>query len=450
MRAEPVGAPVDLLIENANVVTVDGGNRVFANGAVAIRGRDIVAVGAAADVTERLDGAPGRVIDARGGIVLPGFVNLHTHLAMTLLRGWADDVDLQAFLDRVFPTEAAIVSPSTVRVGTNLAIAESLRAGITCSLDMYFHPEVTADAARQAGVRIANGPVIFSFPGPDHLNYPERIQQAESLLREAQAGGGLTEGRWVCAHGTYTIERDHLVEVHDLAERHGAGFTIHAAENAAEVATVVAQHGRRPVELLHDLGLLGPRTVLAHCVDLTGEEIAMIARSGASVAHNPLSNMKLGSGFAPVPELLEAGVRVGLGTDGAASSNDLDLYQAMRFAATIHKGRSGDATVVAAATALRMATIDGATALGLGDVLGSIEVGKRADLQILAADRPHLVPSYDPISTVVYAAGRGDVRTVLVDGHVVLDDFRLTTIDLERTIAEARQIAQSVRSTSRD
>ena len=435
---------IDTRVERATVVTMDVDNRVIVDGAIAIAAGRIVAVGETAEV--RLLGDAQRVIDARGGIVLPGFVNLHTHLAMTLFRGWADDRDLQAFLDRLFRAEAAIVSPETVRVGVDLAIAESVRAGITTSLDMFFHPEVTAEAARRTGVRIANGPVIVSFVGSDKLPYPERMAIAEEMLTASK--GELTSGRWVCPHGTYTIERAHLEEVRDLADRHNARLTIHAAENAAEVATVVAQHGRRPVELLHDLGMLSPNMVLAHAVDLTDEEIGLIAETGTSVAHNPLSNMKLASGFARVPDLLTTGVTVGLGTDGTASSNDLDLFMAMRFAATIHKSHVLDASVVPAAHVLRMATIDGARALGLADEIGSIEVGKRADVQLLAADHPNLVPMYDPTSTVVFAAGRGDVRTVLVEGKVVLDDGVLTTIDLPATIAAAREVAVAVRATA--
>ncbi len=433
-----------MMIVNATIITVDASNTVLERSAVAIRDGRIVAIGPTGAIQRVHDATT--TIDAAGGIVLPGFVNLHAHLAMTLFRGWADDRDLQAFLGRLFPTEAAIVSPETVRVGVDLAFAESIRAGITTTLDMYFHPDVAIDAAQRAGVRIANGPVVFSFPGPDKIDFGRRMELADAAL--GASSNELTSGRWLCPHGTYTIEIPHLKEVRDLAERHGACITIHAAENAAEVATVLAQTGRRPVELLHDLEMLTPRTVLAHAVELTDGEIAMIAESGASVSHNPLSNMKLASGFARVPDLLTAGVTVGLGTDGTASSNDLDLYTAMRFVGTIHKGFALDANVVNASQVLRMATIDGASALGLAAELGSIEVGKRADLQILWADHPNLVPSYDPISTVVFAAGRGDVRTVLVQGSVVLNDGILTTIDLPSTLDAVRRIADNVRATA--
>ena len=436
--------PADTIVFDATIITMSAANDVIDGGAIAITNGRIAAVGTTAEVRSRF--ATQHLIDAGGGIVLPGFVNLHTHLAMTLFRGWADDRDLQEFLDRLFPSEARVVSPTTVRVGADLAFAESVRAGITTSLDMYFYPKATAEAARQVGVRVANGPVVFAFSGPDNMAFAARMADADRLLGSSRHE--LTSGRWLCPHGTYTNEIAHLEEVRDLAAHHDARLTIHVAENAAEVATVVAATGRRPVELLHDLGMLSPRMVLAHAVELTDQEISMIAATGAAVAHNPLSNMKLASGFARVPELLAAGVTIGLGTDGPSSSNDLDLYVALRFAATMHKGNMLDASVLPARQVLRMATIDGARALGLDAEIRSIEVGKRADLQLLWADHPNLVPSYDPISTVVFAAGRGDVRTVLVEGATVLRDGVLTTIDLAKTLADARQIAHEVRATA--
>ncbi len=433
---------VDTLIINATAVTVNANNEVFLDAAIAIDSGLIVDLGPATRLGQKYKAT--RTIDARGAIVLPGFVNLHAHLPMTLLRGWADDRDLQGFLARVFPAEDLLVADGAVRLGADLAFAESLRAGITSTLDMYFHPLSVADSALAAGARVANGPVFFDFPGPDQLPWDARMADACSMLETSRHN--LTAGRWVNAHSTYTMSRDHLLDTYALAVEFGARFNIHAAENAAEVAQVVAATGRRPVELLHDLGLLGPTTVLAHAVDLTDAEIDMIAASGSSVAHNPLSNMKLASGFCRVPDLLSAGVTVGIGTDGTASSNDLDLYMALRFAATIHKGNSLDPLVVPAARALRMATIDGARALGLQDTLGSLEVGKRADIQILAHDHPNLIPSFDPISTIAFAAGRGNVRTVIVDGKLVVENGIAVNLDMERIASEANTFARTLQS----
>jgi 5-methylthioadenosine/S-adenosylhomocysteine deaminase len=447
MSSSPT-APFDLLIIHATVLTVDDTNRVLYDGAIGVTNGRIVAIGTTAEVLALSASHPAlRTIDAQGGIVLPGFVNLHAHLPMTLLRGWADDLDLQGFLARVFPAEDILVADGAVRLGADLAFAESLRAGITTTLDMYFHPLTIADSASAAGARVANGPVFFDFPGPDQLPWDARMADARSILESSR--GNLTAGRWVNAHSTYTMSREHLLDTYALATEFGARFNIHAAENAAEVAQVVAACGRRPVELLHDLGLLGPTTVLAHAVDLTDSEVEMIAASGSSVAHNPLSNMKLASGFCRVPDLLNAGITVGIGTDGTASSNDLDLYMALRFAATIHKGNSLDPLVIPAPAALRMATIDGACALGLEDTLGSLEIGKRADIQILAHDHPNLIPSFDPISTVAFAAGRGDVRTVIVDGKVVVENGVTLNLDLERIAAEVRAFASRLQTALR-
>jgi 5-methylthioadenosine/S-adenosylhomocysteine deaminase len=443
MPTSPTG-PFDLLIVHATVLSVDDTNRVLYDGAIGVTNGRIVALGTTAEVLALSASHPAlRTIDGRGGIVLPGLVNLHAHLPMTLLRGWADDRDLQGFLARVFPAEDILVADGAVHLGADLAFAESLRAGITTTLDMYFHPLTVADSASAAGARVANGPVFFDFPGPDQLPWDERMADARAILETSREN--LTAGRWVNAHSTYTMSRAHLLDTYALAQEYGARFNIHAAENAAEVAQVVAACGRRPVELLHDLGLLGPTTVLAHAVDLTNAEIEMIAISGASVAHNPLSNMKLASGFCRVPDLLDAGVTVGIGTDGTASSNDLDLYMALRFAATIHKGNALDPLVVPAAKALRMATIDGARALGLEDTLGSLEVGKRADIQILAHDHPNLIPSFDPVSTVAFAAGRGDVRTVIVNGKIVVDEGRVLNVDMNRVTNEVELFASRLR-----
>jgi 5-methylthioadenosine/S-adenosylhomocysteine deaminase len=436
-----------IVIENATILTMNVANDIIESGTIEISGNTIAYVG-----PKRADSNPEHLatlatrIDAKGAIVLPGFINLHTHLAMTIFRGWADDRDLQEFLDRLFPTEAAVVSRDAVKVGSDLAFGESLLAGITTSLDMFFYPDVTAESAAAIGARVMNGPVVFDFPGPDRLPYPERINDARTQLARDQ--NNLTAGRSVSAHSTYTVSIDHLLETHALAQEFGTLFNIHAAENAAEVAMVIGQTGKRPVTLLHDLGLLTPNTVLAHCVELTDAEIEMVAATGAHVAHNPLSNMKLASGFARVPRMHTRGVNVGLGTDGPASSNDLDLYMALRFASMIHKGHELDAKALTARDALRMATINGARALGLGHVLGSIEIGKRADIQVLRHDSLNLVPSYDPISTVVFAASRADVQTVIVDGRVVVDNARLRNADLGEIITEAKRVAEQVRATA--
>ncbi|MGI5453337.1 amidohydrolase [Streptomyces sp. CA-249302] len=429
---------VDLLVHGGDVLTVDEAGTVVRDGAVAVHEGEIVAVGAAEELRTRFTAT--EVIDAAGCLVLPGLVNTHTHLAMTLLRGLADDVTLQGFLERVLPAEARLLTPKNVAAAVRLAIAESVRAGVTSALDMYWFHEAAEQAAREAGWRLHSGPTFMDVPEPpDGMPYADRLDWAR---RDLAARGPARPGHRpvLFAHSTYTLSPEQLTEIAALAREFGALLHIHAAENATEVATVEVRYGKRPVELLDSLGLLGPDLLLAHAVDLTGPEIAALARTGTSVAHCPVSNLKLGCGIAPVPRLLSAGVTVGLGTDGAVSSNTLDVLGAVRQAALVHKA-GGDPTAVGAQQAVRMATIEGARALGLGDHLGSLEAGKRADLVVLDLGAPHLRPLHDPWSTLAYAAHSADVRDTVVDGRVLLRDRVLTTLDEAVLIADLEALA---------
>ena len=417
-------------IRNATIVTVDAHDTVIDGGTLVIDG-DLIAEVLPANVAPS---APAdQVVDAHGGIVMPGLVNAHTHLAMTMFRGFADDRDLQGFLDRLFPVEERVLSEETVRLGARLAFAESLRAGCTSALDMFWWPDATIDEAAIAGFRLQAGPIFIGFPGPDHTPFTGRIAKAERTGPH----------RWLFAHGTYTMTPDELGQVGELARRTGARFHIHASENDSEVSDVRARYGRTPVELLDDHGLLGPTTVLAHAVVLNDDEVARLGETRTAVAHCPLSNMKLASGVCRVPDLLAAGATVGLGTDGCASSNDLDLFIGMRMAALLHKGVRKDATLLPAPAVLRMATIGSAQALGIGDIVGSIEVGKRADIVRLDPDSPSLTPSFEAASTIVYAASRGDVVDVWVNGRQVVDNRVLTTIDLPTTLTALRSLTRT-------
>ncbi len=424
---------VDLLVHGGDVLTVDDAGTVLRDGAVAVDGGEIVAVGPARHLRTRYTART--EIDAGGCLVLPGLINTHTHLAMTLLRGRADDVTLQGFLERVLRWEADLLAPEAVAAAVRLAVAESVRAGVTSALDMYWFHEAAERVAREAGWRLLTGPTFMDVPEPpDGLAYEDRTAWARRDLAARVKSVRDGERPVVFAHSAYTLSPDQLTEVFALAREFGALVHIHAAENATEVATVEVKYGKRPVELLDSLGLLGPDVLLAHAVDLTGPEIAALARTGTAVAHCPVSNLKLGCGIAPVPRLLSAGVTVGLGTDGAVSSNSLDVLGAVRQAALVHKA-GGDPTAVGAEQAVRMATVEGARALGLGDRLGSLEVGKRADLVVLDLAAPHLRPAHDPWSTLAYAAHSSDVRDTVVDGRVLMRDRVLTTLDERAAIA---------------
>ncbi|EPH45641.1 amidohydrolase [Streptomyces aurantiacus] len=431
--------PIDLLVHGGDVLTVDASGTVVPDGAVAVRAGEIVEVGPAARLRAAYTAA--EEIDARGCLVLPGLINTHTHLAMTLLRGAADDLTLQGFLERVIPREAELLSPETVAAGIRAAIAESVRGGVTAALDMYWFHEAAEEVAREAGWRLLSGPTFMDVPGPpDGRPYADRLGWAETHLTARTPAPGTRPV--VFAHSAYTLAPEQLTAIAALARAHGALLHLHAAENSTEVATVTELHGMRPVELLDSLGVLGPDTLLAHAVDLTDTEIAALARTGTAVAHCPVSNLKLGCGIARVPDLTAAGVTVGLGTDGAVSSNTLDLFGAVRMAALVHKA-GGDPTAVGAEQAVRMATIDSARALGLGEQLGSLEPGKRADLVVVDLDGPHLAPRHDPYSTLAYAAGAADVRDTVVDGRVLMRERALLTVDERAAVRGLRDVVSA-------
>lgn len=412
-------------ITDATIVTVDPADTVLDHGSIVFEDgiiTDVLPAGA------EISGSIDRTIDAGGGIVIPGLINAHTHLAMTAFRGFADDLDLQDFLGRLFPAEAAIMSERHVRVGVRAAFAEALLSGCTAALDMYWHSAASIEEASSAGFRLLTGPLFIGSGGPDGVAFAKR-------LADARAG---SPHQWVLAHGTYTMSPDQLGEVAALTTADGSRFHIHAAETTREVADVMERYGRSPVELLDGHGLLRDGTVLAHAVVLTDAEIDRLAYTDTAVAHCPSSNMKLASGFCRVPELLDAGVTVGLGTDGPSSSNDLDMFTAMRMAALIHKGNRLDPTVLPASTILRMATMGSARALGIDHLVGSIEPGKRADLVRLDPLSPSLAPNYDSVSTIVYAASRADVLDVWVDGRQTVENRSCLTIDVPAALEALR------------
>ena len=429
----------DILVHNGTVLTLDGRDTRLPDGAVAVRGDTIAAVGPA----EAFAGwTAARRIDAGGGIIMPGLVNAHTHAAMTCFRGLADDLPLMTWLnDYIFPAEAQLDSDTVYR-GTLLACAEMILAGTTCFCDMYLFEEAVARAARHAGMRAVVGEVLFDFPSPNYGPLAEGFAYTRRLLETWRDDPLITVA--VEPHSPYLCAPEVLRKAAALARQWDAPMMIHVSETAAEVAKVRDLHGRTPVGLLADLGVLSPRLLAAHCVVLTEDDIDLLGRFQVKVAHNPESNMKLASGVAPVPELLRAGICVGLGTDGCASNNDLDLFREMDTAAKLHKVHSGDPTVLDAPTVLRMATIEGARALGLDGVTGSLEPGKRADIIVIDTRKPHLTPMFDPASHLVYAARGSDVAVTIINGTVVMENGRLPHLDLASIMADVRRIAREL------
>lgn len=432
----------DLIVKRATLVTADARGTVVRDGALAVEGGRIARIGTTAGIGEDAR----EVVDAEGGLLAPGLVNTHCHAGCSLFRGLVEGLPLEPWLRQVWKAEAAILDARTTRLGARLGLAEQLLGGVTCVLDMYWRPRETVAAARDLGMRIATGPIFFDGPGVDGATPEERIADAGRFLFEVAGAEDVLPA--MLPHGTYTVSPDLLVASRRLADAAGAIWSTHAAETRAEQADVTARYGRSVVRHLDALGLLGGRTVLAHCVWLDDEEIAILARAGAAVAHNPVSNLKLASGIARVPDMLDAGVRVTLGTDGAISGNDLDLWLALRLAAMLHKGATLRADAVAAAQALAMVTRDAAAALGAEDRIGSLEIGKQADMILLDLRRPSAQPLFDPVTHLVWSAAKSDVRQVWVGGARVVRDGTLVRHDIGETLDEvaalAPRIAESV------
>lgn len=431
----------DLVITNAMVVTCDGSGNVLREGGVAVEGGRIARVAPSSEM-EALAANADRVVDGAGHILMPGLVNAHCHAGDSLFRGLVEDLPLEPWLQTVWKAEGAILNRETTRLGSMLGFSELLLSGVTTVMDMFWYPGEAVLAARELGMRISTGGIFFDPPGVTGHDFEGRIAEAERFFEEFGDAEDVFPA--VMPHGTYTVAPENLKTAKALADRHGALFCTHAAETRAEVADITGRYGRSVVHHLHALGLLDERAVLAHCVHLDEEEIAILADTGASAVHNPMSNMKLASGVARVPEMLAAGVNVALGTDGAISGNDLDMWMALRFAATLHKGTSGRADAVSTAEALAMPTSAGARALAASDRIGSLEPGKLADMILLDVKRPHAVPVFDPVTHVVYSTAKSDVRHVFVGGEQVVRDGALTRHDVNATIAAVEELAPRI------
>lgn len=429
---------LDLLVRGGAVVTMDGQGTLYEEGYVAIRDGRIVAVGSGSP-----DLPAAEVLEARGRAVMPGLVNAHTHAPMTLLRGLADDKELEDWLhNHMFPAEARNVTADFVGVGTRVALAEMIRGGTTTFGDMYYFEDKVASETEKAGMRGVLAQAILDFPAPDNKTWDAGLASVEKFASRWKGHPLVTPA--VGPHAPYTVSPEHLKQAAALAERLDIPVVMHVAEAPSETGYTLKNYGARPIPYLEGLGFLSERLVAAHAVQVTDAEIATLAKHGVGVAHCPQSNMKLCSGVAPVPAMLQAGLRLGLGTDGAASNNDLDLWEEMDTCAKVQKVVTDDPTVVSAREALTMGTMGGARALHMEDRIGSLEVGKRADLILVDLEAPHMVPRYDLYSHLVYAAKASDVTHTLVDGRVLMRDRKLLTVDFEATRAEARRYAEQV------
>jgi len=434
---------VSLVITNGIVVTVDGASRVITPGAIAIDGADIVAVDAADNIRRQFRGRD--TIDAGGQVVMPGLVNTHTHAPMVLFRGLADDLALEEWLTRyIFPAEAKTVSPEFVRAGTRLAVLEMIESGTTTYADMYYFEEEIAKETKAAGVRGVLGETIIQFPVADAKTPAEGLARAETFINAFRRDPLITPA--VAPHAIYTNDSATLKAARALSMKYGVPTLIHMAETQTEAMTANERGSPTVVSYLDALGFLGPGVVAAHAVWVNDSDMALLKARGVGVSHNPESNMKLASGIAPVKAYLASNVAIGLGTDGAASNNDLDMFEAMRAASFLQKVATRDPTAVSAKTAVQMATIGGARALGMERQIGSLEAGKRADVIIVRMSAARQTPMYDPISHLVYVTRGDDVQTTIVNGRVLMQNRKLTTLNEAAVLREANVWAGKVRA----
>jgi 5-methylthioadenosine/S-adenosylhomocysteine deaminase len=432
----------DLIVSGGTVVTMDRLRAIVEDGAVVIKGDTILEVGSRAELEGKYQAA--QTIDARGTLVLPGFVNGHTHVPMTLFRGLHDDVTLDEWLHKyIFPAEAKNVDEEFVRWGTRLAAAEQIRSGITTFADMYYFEDVIAEETKAAGMRGVLGETFIDFPAPDNKSEAEMLAYTEKFLKRWQ-GDPLIQAA-PAPHSIYTCSRKTLQDSAALARKYQAPILIHVAEMKKEWEDSEKQNGMSPVGYLNSIGVLGPDVVAAHCIYVDETDRELLAQKQVGCVHNPSSNMMLASGVSPVPEMRAAGVAVGLGTDGpAGSNNDLDLMEEMDLAAKLAKITKMSPTALNAKAVVEMATIDGAKALHMDKKVGSLEPGKKADLILISLDEPNAVPMYDIYAQLAYALKASDVETVVIGGKVVMRDRKLLTVNEEQAIQKAREYKKTI------
>src|SRR5271154_3554058 len=432
----------DAIVTGGTVVTMDGPRTVYDDGAVVVKGDTIVAVGPSRELEVKYSAS--QTIDAKGKLVLPGFINGHTHVPMTLFRGIHDDVTLNDWLYKyIFPAEKKNVTEPFVRWGTRLAAAEQIRSGITTFADMYYFEDAVAEETKAAGMRGVLGETFIDFPAPDNKNQAAMLAYSEKFLKKWQ-GDPLIHAA-VAPHSIYTCSQKTLQDASALARKYNAPILIHVAEMQKEWEDSEKQNGASPVKYLERIGVLGPDVVAAHCIFVDAPDRKILAQHNVGCVHNPSSNMMLASGVSPVPEMRTAGIAVGLGTDGpAGSNNDLDLMEEIDLAAKLAKITKMSPLALNAPAVVEMATIEGARALHMEKEIGSLEVGKKADLILISLDKPNAVPMYDVYAQIAYALKGSDVETVMIGGRFVMRDHKLLTVDEPAAVAKAREYKKSV------
>ena len=433
----------DLLVKDALIVTCNQEHSIIENAVMAvIEGKIEVLSSAQSDIPKSLEAK--KTISAEGKMILPGLINMHCHAGDSLFRGLVENLPLEAWLKRVWIAEKAILTPHTAYLGSVLGFAENLLSGVTSVMDMFWYPNETVRAAKMLGMRVSTGGLFFDLMGIGERSHERYIEEAKEFSKQYRGSEDVFPV--VMPHGTYTVSPEHLKDAKAIADTENGLFCTHAAETKAEQADIQNRYGRTVVRHMDVHNLLGERTVLAHCVHVDKGEISLIAKSGTTVVHNPMSNLKLASGIAPTTQMQKAGVRLTLGTDGAISGNDLDMWLAMRLASSLAKGVAMEPAALPAKDVLHMATLHGAQALGQEKALGSLEIGKQADFIFLDVNTAHAVPLYDPITHCVFGAGRSDVSDVFVAGSQVVKDRKLTRHDLSETFSEVKSLMPSIQN----
>src|SRR6476659_7300147 len=432
---------VELLVLGGTLVSMDKQRRVIQDAGVAVAGGRIVAVGTRREIASRYSAA--QTVEANGKLIIPGLINGHTHIPMTLFRGLADDLDLQEWLTKyIFPAEAKNVSEEFVRVGTRLGLAEMIRGGTTTYCDMYYFEDAIADETAKAGVRGVLGETIIDFPVADNKTNAEGMSYVEKFVARWKGHDLIVPA--IAPHAPYTVSEEHLKAVRAFSDRTGAPIVTHISETKREVDDSIKAKGASPVAYLERIGFLNERVIAAHMVWPQGSDLAILKKRGVGVVHNPQSNMKLASGVAPVPKMLAEHLLIGLGTDGAASNNDLNMWEEMDTVAKLHKVFTGDPKVISAQEAFELATIRGAQALHLEKEIGSLETGKRADLLVIDRDTLNQIPLYNVYSDLVYATKAAAVETVIINGRVVMRNRRLLTLNEATIKSDARAFRDKI------
>ena len=433
----------DILITDALIVTCDGNHSIIENGVMVVNNGKITALECSSTSAAKKLTAK-KIIGANGNIVMPGLINMHCHAADSLFRGLVENLPLEAWLGRVWIAEKAILTPETTYLGSVLGLAENLLSGSTTVMDMFWYPDETVRAAKDLGMRISTGGIFFDLPGIGGRSHEIYVLEAQNFYKSHSSDDSVIPA--ILPHGSYTVSPQNLSEAKSIADHYGILFCTHAAETQAEQNDIKTRYDNSVIRHLDKYKLLGETSVLAHCVHLDETEISLLAQSKTNVVLNPMSNLKLGSGIAPAKEMYRAGINLTLGTDGAISGNDLDMWLAMRLTCGLAKGLNMEADALNAEQVLHMATINGAKALGRSDSLGSLEIGKNADFIFVDINNSHSVPLFDPITHLVFGAGRSDVTDVFVSGKHVVENKKISGLDIEKIHAEVRQLAPSIKA----